>query len=176
MNFLSLYRPNLLRPGALTALSTPLLLCCGVMAILSWAAPDYLQTVLPGWREKWGLVLIIAVAYGFCRAVIRLMFRAAGVVFWSVAVACLLGTSLHALPESFKALHLPKFSIPLGSQEKTPEVSQAAKSPRTAPLSGNRGAPALPDEAYFGAAPSALPSQLSIPPQMNNLLRRFNLR
>ena len=150
MNVLSHYRPYLFRSSAVRALSAPLLLCCGLMAILSWAAPEYLQTIIPGWRDKWGLVLVIGVVYGFCRAVVRLLFRAAGLVFWSVAIVCLLGTSFRFLPEGLKSFSLPKFSMPSGNQASAPQPSPSTTIVRATKLTGNLAAPALPE-------PSRLP-------------------
>ena len=116
----------------------------GLMIIAHMVAPQLLEQLVPGWQQRFGLVVGIAVVLGFLRSILRLFLPIASLAFWGIAIyalthAALPGTSL--LPRSLPTLSASAPSAPVIQQSSTPIRLH--------------GTPALPDAAYFPSRPNA---------------------
>lgn len=110
----------------------------GLMVIAHMVAPQLLEQMVPGWQQRFGLVVGIAVVLGFLRSILRLFVPIASLAFWGIAFYALSHASLpgaNILPSS-----LPTIST---SAPVAPVVQQSVTPIRL------HGTPALPDAAYF---------------------------
>lgn len=124
------------------------LTAAGFMIIAHMVAPQLLEQVVPGWQQRFGLLVGIAVVFGFFRSIFRLIGPIVSLGFWAVAIFALVQTSL---PGSSL---LPK-SLPSLSSPASPSVAPSAAAPIRL-----HGTPALPDSAYFPNSSSGSSSSM----------------
>jgi len=110
----------------------------GLMVIAHMVAPQLLEQMVPGWQQRFGLVVGIAVVLGFLRSILRLFVPIASLAFWAIAIYALGHASLPGatlLPSSLPTISASAPSVPSVQQSVTPIRLH--------------GTPALPDSAYF---------------------------
>ncbi len=117
------------------------LTAAGLMIIAHMVAPQLLEQVVPGWQQRFGLLVGIAVVFGFFRSIFRLIGPIVSLGFWAVAIFALVQTSLPG------SSILPK-SLPSLSSSASPSAAPSAVPSAAAPIRLH-GTPALPDSAYF---------------------------
>lgn len=134
----SYYYPSYGRPSLLSPFGSSLglgLTAAGFMIIAHMVAPQLLEQVIPGWQQRFGVIVAVAVVLGFLRSVLRLLLPVASLAFWGIALYALTHA---ALPSTgLIASSLPSIAA------STPAAAQA-----TTPIRLH-GTPALPDAAYF---------------------------
>lgn len=143
------YYPSYSRPSLLSPFGSSLsfgLTAAGLMIIAHMVAPQLLEQVIPGWQQRFGVIVAVAVVLGFLRSVLRLLLPVASLAFWGVALYALTHAALPGT--SLIASSLPSIAA------SAPAAPQAAAPIRL------HGTPALPDSAYF---PSPSTSSSSMP-------------
>ena len=131
----------------------------GLLALCSVCAPDLLEMKLPGWRERFGVIITIGVALGLFRSVWRTIIPLLSVGFWLIALACLWKPDMKEFLQRV-ALTSPQQVTSGLSEGRSPTIVPASL-PSTSFTSVRRLPSALPEAAYFGRSSGGLSSALT---------------
>lgn len=125
---------------------------CGALGIASVVAPQWVETIIPHFRERYLPVVSIVVALALLSFVWRLIKATVGMFFFGVAALALLysfngGSISHfSIPDFLKPSH---YSVSSPSAQRPPFLPHSAYYPTSSILPKSKLPPALPDEAYF---------------------------
>lgn len=130
----------------------------GLMIIAHMVAPQFLEQLVPGWQQRFGVLVAIAVVLGFLRSILRLFLPITSLAFWGIALYALMITTFPnaiSLPSS-----LPSLSASTRSAPSTPSAPSAPIAQQSVAPIRLHGTPALPDSAYF---PNRAPASSLLP-------------
>lgn len=131
---------------------------CGLLAIATLIAPEWVDSIIPHFRERYLPVVSIIIALSLLGALWRLVKATVGLLFFGAAALALLYTVYGG---TLKGFSLPNFiSTPQTSALRQPPTQKvngehAFSNPVASILPRPKLPPALPDEAYFPKPKSA---------------------
>jgi hypothetical protein len=133
------YYPTLMSPfrGVLGSVLT----LAGIIVIANAIAPQVVEQVIPGWKSRYGALVMIGVGLGALRSIFRLFVPLASLGFWIIAVFALTHAGLAGIatpPSSTKAMAETV-------RELTPGFTQSGRGVKLI------GPNSLPEAAYFPA-------------------------
>ncbi len=130
---------------------------CGILAIATLVAPEWIDSILPNFRQRYLPIVSFVVALALLGSIWRLVKATVGLLFFGAAALALIYSVYGGTLKNFR---IPGFSIPNFSQTSHTTTSVEAPTqkylfpdkvfnPFTTGVSRSKLPPALPDEAYF---------------------------
>jgi hypothetical protein len=159
--FSRVYYPTLMSPfrGILGSVLT----LAGIIVIANAVAPQLVEQVIPGWRSRYGALVLIGVGLGALRSLFRLFVPLTSLGFWVLAVFAL----AHAgLPE----ILTPASSVKAVAETVREAAPGFAQSGQGLKLIGSKS---LPEAAYFPAQRGGSLETASKNPIVSQITRLF---